>query len=131
MKKSTVFSGVLVFIFLFQLKPNAQNINRIAGGGNWPYNGTLAINSSIDVYALKADSLGNIFFTDRSYNCLRKITSSGIISTIAGDSKFGSGGEGKKATETSLASVSDNIIFDRNGNIYFSQDSSGVTQIKK
>jgi hypothetical protein len=131
MKKPTIIFVVILYLILLHLKTYAQIINTIAGGGKWPYNGTLAINSSIDVSAIKADSLGNIFFTDGSYNCLRKISTSGIIFTIAGDSKFGSGGEGKKATETSLGSVNDNIIFDRNGNIYFSQDSAGVTQIKK
>jgi hypothetical protein len=131
MKKSTVVSGVLVIIFLFQLKTNAQIINTIAGGGKWPYNGTLAINSSIHVSDVMADSHGNIFFIDRSYNCLRKITSSGIISTIAGGGDFGSGGEGKIAIETSLASGIRNVIIDKNGNFYFVQDSADITLIKK
>lgn len=38
---------------------------------------------------ITTDSLGNVYVTDRGNNCIRKITTTGIVTTIAGDGTIG------------------------------------------
>ena len=64
-----------------------------------------------------ADSVGNIFFTEWTYNTVRRISTSGIITTIAGNGSVGFSGDGGPATAAQFAGAS-SILMDKKGNIY-------------
>ncbi len=82
-------------------------ISTVAGTGN--YNGysgdggaatSAKLNYPCDV---KLDSSGNLFIADQQNNCIRKVTvSTGIISTIIGNSASGYSGDGGAATTATL-----------------------------
>ncbi|MCD6018582.1 MAG: hypothetical protein K0S53_1703 [Bacteroidetes bacterium] len=69
---------------------------------------------------IKVDASGNIYFAcqNGSYS-VRKINSSGVISTIAGNATSGYSGDGGLATSAQLTSASA-ICFDAAGNLYIS-----------
>jgi len=98
-------------------------INSIAGTGSPGYSGdggpatAAKLNSA---WYVVADSAGNVYFSDASNNCIRKVTTSGVIYTIAGSpDTAGFRGDGGPAT----AALLDNpvgVAIDCRGNFYFS-----------
>lgn len=69
------------------------------------------------VWGIKMDGAGNLYLADQVNNLLRKISPSGIITTVAGTGAAGYSGDGGPATAAVLNHVSD-IDFDGLGNIY-------------
>ncbi len=69
------------------------------------------------VYGLTIDKAGNLFVVDYSNNCVRKINTSGIISTVAGTGANGYTGDGGPATAATLNYPIDAVV-DTNGNLY-------------
>ena len=68
-------------------------------------------------YGIVADLSGNIYFTEEGNNVVRKINSSGIISTIAGTGIAGFGGDGGPAT-AALLNMPIGMTIDASGNLY-------------
>ncbi len=94
-------------------------ISTIAGTGVMGYTGdggaaTLA--TIIYPTGLTVDSVGNIYFTDPGCHVIRKITTSGIISTVAGTGFAGFSGDGGPATAAQLNTVA-YVAFDNLGNL--------------
>src|SRR5580700_8886614 len=73
-------------------------ISTIAGNGTGAYNGDGILATAAEINqpsALNFDQNGNLYFTDRGNNRVRKITTStGIITTIAGTGSSGYNGDG-------------------------------------
>ena len=70
--------------------------------------------------ALHMAATGDYYFYD-AYNLrIRKVNTSGIISTVAGNGTVGTGAEGVMATSTPISSVS-SIVTDASGNIYYTE----------
>jgi Pro-kumamolisin, activation domain/Bacterial Ig-like domain (group 3)/Abnormal spindle-like microcephaly-assoc'd, ASPM-SPD-2-Hydin len=69
--------------------------------------------------AMALDAAGNIYLSDSSNNRIRKITSAGVISTVAGNGGGGYAGDGGPATSAHLASPCA-TAFDAAGNMYIS-----------
>ncbi len=94
-------------------------ITTIAGTGVAGYSGDggPATEAMVLPSGIAVDQIGNIFFTDSYYNHVRKIDSSGIITTIAGTGYGGYSGDGGPATAAHLDNPS-NLAVDPNGNIY-------------
>jgi uncharacterized protein (TIGR03437 family) len=65
------------------------------------------------------DTAGNVYFSDGGLNLIRKIDSSGTITTVAGGGTGTSLGDGGPATSAVLNGP-DAIVVDSAGNIYFS-----------
>ncbi len=68
-------------------------------------------------YGLAVDGSGNVYILDHGNSCIRKINSSGIISTIAGNGAQGYKGDGGPATAGEL-DYPNGIAIDGSGNIY-------------
>ncbi len=95
-------------------------ITRFAGTGTNGYlgDGGAATNARIDnVTNIAADAAGNIYLGDAGNHVIRKINTSGIISTVAGNNAAGYSGDGGAATNAKLNSPQ-GIAFDVAGNMY-------------
>ncbi|HWB86098.1 MAG TPA: IPT/TIG domain-containing protein [Bryobacteraceae bacterium] len=77
---------------------------------------------------LAFDKDGNLFFVDVSNHRIRKISTSGIISTIAGTARTGFAGDGGPAADASFGFVATNdnqgLAFDSAGNLYIADTNS-------
>jgi len=110
----------------------ADTITTIAGNGNWEFSGDggLATAAGLDLpMGLAKDSQGNIYITERYGNRIRKINTSGIISTIAGTGIPGFSGDGGAATAAQIDSPH-GIAVDSAGNVFFSQV-NGSRRVRK
>lgn len=129
-----------VFIFIISLVFYSsflygQIITTVAGNGVAGYSGDGGPATAAHLQfptSVSKDPFGNIYFSDRNNNCIRKIDASGIISTIAGTGVFGYSGDGGPATLAQIGSPY-GIAVDNARNVYFSDysrlrkvDSSGI-----
>ena len=67
------------------------------------------------------DVAGNIYIGDSNNNLIRKVTSGGIISTIAGNGAQGFSGDGGPATSAAL-NYPTGVAVDAAGNVYFADN---------
>ncbi len=102
-------------------------ISTIAGTGTNGYNGD-GISATAaqlnQVSSVAVDASGNVYVADQSNHRIRKISTTGIISTFAGTGTSGYSGEGGAATASNIASPS-TIVFDAAGNLFIASSSSG------
>ncbi len=102
---------------------NAGKIFTVAGTpptGGFIANGGPATSAELtNPYAVTTDWFGNIFIADRDNNIVRKINSSGIISTCAGTGLAGvyGDGDGGPATNAKLSGPT-GVAVDNLGNLY-------------
>jgi uncharacterized protein (TIGR03437 family) len=95
-------------------------LNRIAGTGHTGSSGDggLATNALLNYPdGLAIDPSGNVYFTDRAAHVIRRISTNGIISTIAGTGKAGFSGDGGPATSAQLSGPTGRTR-DSAGNLY-------------
>jgi gliding motility-associated-like protein len=94
-------------------------ITTIAGNGFASYSGDggLAVNAHLNSPAsVKVDNDGNIFMVDSDNNRVRKVDTSGFISTVVGNGQYGYSGDNGLATAANSDGFS--IAFDKDGNYY-------------
>ena len=98
-------------------------ISTIAGTGTAGYNsdGILATSALINQpTSLTFDNNGDLYFTDRANQRVRKITTStGIITTVAGTGTGGFSGDGGAAITAQLSGPNE-VAFDAAGNLFIS-----------
>ncbi len=96
-------------------------IARFAGGGQAFADGVQATNASFTANSLAFDAAGNLYLGDvANYNRVRKISPSGVISTVAGNSAASRcSGEGGPAIAAGLGQIF-GIAADSAGNLYLS-----------
>jgi len=82
----------------------------------------------MEPYGLTVDRHGNVYISDRSAERIRKVSTSGIITTIAGDGFAGLPGDGGMATDATL-SYPMGIAVDSNDNLYIVE--AGGPRIRK
>jgi uncharacterized protein (TIGR03437 family) len=68
-------------------------------------------------YGVAVDTAGNLFIADSSNNRIRKVTTNGAISTLAGNGRYAYAGDGGPATNASLA-FPNGVAVDAAGNVY-------------
>jgi len=71
-------------------------------------------------HAVAADSAGNVYIADTDDNRVRKVNSSGIISTYAGTGTFGFAGDRGKAAQAQLSGPV-GLALDSSGNLYIAE----------
>ena len=84
----------------------------ISGDGETATSATLYYPNGVSV-----DVSGNVYIADTANNKIRKVTSTGIITTIAGAGTRGSRGDGGDATSAQLNSP-EGVSVDISGNVY-------------
>jgi trimeric autotransporter adhesin len=106
-------------------------ISTVAGNGNYGYSGdgSSAIAAELcEPDGLAVDSAGNLYIADTRNDRIRKVTTVGIISTVAGNGTQGFSGDGGLATAAQLNNPS-SIAVDSAGNFYISD--TGNNRIRK
>src|SRR6185437_1974019 len=119
---------ITIIALAFSLGANAQNIYTYAGTGTGGYTGdggqaTAAQMKQPQQSALDAN--GNLYVADRANNVIRKISSTGIISTVAGNGTAGFSGDGGAATAAKM-NVPLALAFDATGNMYICDGNNQV-----
>lgn len=107
------------------------NINTVAGNGTFGYSGDGASATAAELSyptGIALDTAGNIFIADTYSEAIRKVNTSGIISTIAGTGTQGYGGDGAAATGAKL-NLPTGVAVDASGNIYIAD--AGNQRIRK
>ena len=113
---------VTCFLLLGSCLCTAQIITTIAGTGTPSYTGDggLADTSTLNAPGgVRYDAAGNLYVADAGNARIRKITTAGIISTIAGTGTGAYSGDGGLAIAANIWNPTD-IVFDAAGNLYFS-----------
>ncbi|HUO59096.1 MAG TPA: NHL repeat-containing protein [Candidatus Acidoferrales bacterium] len=103
-------------------------ISTIAGMGIAGYSGDGgAATSALLNYplGLAFDSSNNLYIADSGNNVVRRITSAGVISTVAGTGTAGNGAPGGLATTTNLNGPS-GVAIDGSGNLYIADTNNNL-----
>ena len=83
-------------------------------GGDGGYATAATLNNP---FTIATDSIGNLYIGDRNNYCIRKVDTTGIITTFAGTGTFGYSGDGGPATAAQLGLVNA-VKIDAHGNFY-------------
>ncbi|TCK73743.1 Ig-like domain-containing protein [Acidipila rosea] len=88
------------------------------GHGGYSGDGGAATSAKLNLpYAVTFDLIGNLYIPDSGNNRIRKVNSSGIITTVAGNGTQGYSGDGGTAVAAELYSPS-SVAFDVAGDMY-------------
>ncbi len=128
MKQFPLFCLALGAGILLSLSSYGQSttITTFAGNGVSGYSGDggPATNANIrNTYTLGSDGVGNVYIADTHNNVVRKITNTGVISTIAGNGTTGFSGDGGQATAAQLNGPY-GIVVDASNNVYIADNSN-------
>jgi uncharacterized protein (TIGR03437 family) len=103
------------------------NLSTIAGNGTFGYTGDGAAATSAELArpgAIAIDSTGNLYVPDYAASVVRKIDTSGKITTFAGTGTFGNSGDGGPANKATFAAPVA-VAVDAAGNVYISDSTNG------
>ena len=112
-------------------------ITTIAGTGEQSFGGDdgPAVSAQLDFpYGVATDGAGNVYLADTENHRVRKVDTTGVITTVAGTGEFGFGGDGGPAVSAQLDYPND-VSTDGVGNLYIADrlnhrirkvDSSGI-----
>ena len=104
-------------------------ITTFAGSGSsagFAGDGGLAVNAQLNTLAgLAVDKAGNLYIADAGNYRVRKVDTSGIITTVAGTGQIDLGGIGDGGAAIGAALQPSGLAFDAAGNLYISDYSAG------
>lgn len=107
---------------------SAQTINAFAGNHTSGYSGDGSSALSAQCFApagIACDNSGNVYFCEIGNSVVRKVSASGIISTVAGTGVQGFSGNGGPATAAKINQPT-GVAVDDTGNIYFTDDGNNM-----
>ena len=97
---------------------SSGTITTIAGGGSSLGDDGPAVDAQLNIpYRVALDGSGNIYVADYSNNRIRKVDSSGTITTVVGTGTAGFAGDGGRAAQAQL-NFPIGVALDGSGNIY-------------
>ena len=105
-------------------------IKTVAGNGTYGYTGDGASATAAQLsipYGVAVDASGNIYIADTYNNVIRKITTAGVISTIAGNGTAGYTGDGAAATSATF-NAPQGVSLDAAGDIFISDTGNNVVR---
>jgi streptogramin lyase len=107
-------------------------ITTAAGSGTEGFGGDGGPATAAELFkpaALAVDAAGDLFIADTANNRVRKVSPSGIITTVAGNGTSGFGGDGGPATAAQLSLVG-GLAVDAAGDLYIADtDNSRVREV--
>jgi sugar lactone lactonase YvrE len=116
----------VIFILLFSIigtgsaLAQTSTISTVAGNGTAGYSGDGGPGPSAQIngpFGIAVDGAGNVYIAEWYNHRVRKVDTSGTITTIAGIGIAGFGGDGGPATNAALNSPED-VAVDSAGNVY-------------
>jgi hypothetical protein len=116
----------MAFFFICASSAFAQIITTYAGNGTDGYTGDgyAATSATLDsITSIAYDKQGNLYINDQHAHCVRKVSSSGVITTLAGTGTAGFFGDGGPAV---AAQLHDNwgVAVDTSGNVYITDQTN-------
>ncbi|MFH1957286.1 MAG: LamG-like jellyroll fold domain-containing protein [bacterium] len=115
-----LFFGIAVLAFSFQNLYADYIITTFAGTGSSGYSGDDGNATSAQLYyptGIAVDSSGNVYVADQYNNRIRKVNTSGTITTFAGTGSSGYSGDDGTATSAQLYFPT-GVAVDSSGNVY-------------
>jgi Bacterial Ig-like domain (group 3)/NHL repeat len=110
---------------IISLSPG-DTINTVAGTGvkGFSGDGGAALSGALaNPFSMAADAAGNVYVADRDNHRVRRVDTSGNITTVAGNGEQGFFGDGGLATSASLNTPTA-VAVDANGNIYIADSNN-------
>jgi len=105
-------------------------ISKFAGNGIYGFSGDggpATAASLSTVYGEAVDASGNVYIADFNNYRIRKVNTSGIISTYAGNGGSGHSGDGSPATDAAIGGPR-HLTFDGAGNLYFTDAANNLVR---
>src|ERR1700689_5258820 len=131
-KKLILITSLLAGILLCNVHANAQIgiITTFAGNGSMGYagDGSAAKAATLnEPICICVDASGNQYISDTRNNVVRKVSTTGIITTVAGNYTLGAGysGDGGPATAAKLSGPW-GVFCDAAGNLYIAEANNNV-----
>jgi uncharacterized protein (TIGR03437 family) len=105
---------------IYQVSP-AGTITTVAGNGSAGFSGDGGLATDAQMsgpWGVAVDGSGNLYISDRGNNRIRKVSASGIVTTVAGNGTAGYAGDGGPAIDAQLNRPM-GVAVDAQGNVYF------------
>lgn len=106
-----------------RLNPATGEVDTIAGNGLPAYagDGAAATQASLNLpRGLALDGSGNLYIADSGNNVVRRVTTGGIVSTVAGTGAATSTGDGFPATQATIHTPAA-VVVDASGNLFIAE----------
>ena len=106
-------------------------ITTVAGNGNSGFSGDGGPGASTWLFTptgIAVDAAGNLFIADRNNHRIRKLSTSGMVTTVAGNGVQNTYGDGGPATVAALYNPS-YVAVDTAGNLYIVDGSPGIRKV--
>lgn len=113
--------------FMYKVSPSGTNTTIVNRGYGFSGDGGPALTAQVNFPGgMAVDKAGNIYFADSGNNRIRKIDTSGIITTVAGNGSPGFTGDGGPATAAKLGlgltNTTQGVAVDGAGNLFFTDN---------
>ncbi len=123
-----LIGAAALFLFTSLCPAQTYTISGYAGNNTAGFSGDAGAATSAQLnfpFGVAVDTAGNLYIADQLNNRIRKVTTSGTISTVAGNGTAGYTGDGAAATSAELTSPT-GIAIDKAGNLYIADSGNNV-----